>query len=263
MRLIVEREREIRAFVPEEYWDAFADLNRAQDATPVRFQVAKYQGENFRPTNEATASALIAELKTQVFRISKREDKPTRSRPNAPFITSTLQQSASTRMGFSVKKTMTMAQRLYEAGYITYMRTDSTNLSTEAVAAARELIGSTYGDAYLPEAPKSYSSKEDAQEAHEAIRPSNVATGPEHLTGVDGDAVRLYELIRNQFLACQMTDARYLSTSIKAQAGDFELSVRGRILQFEDSPGLCLMSKKDEDATCPILGWRRVGSERL
>ena len=123
--------------MPEEYWDAFADLHRTQDASPVRFQVAKYQGANFRPTNEATASALIAELKTQAFRISKREDKPTRSRPNAPFITSTLQQSASTRMGFSVKKTMTMAQRLYEAGYITYMRTDSTNLSTEAVAAAR------------------------------------------------------------------------------------------------------------------------------
>ena len=252
VRLIVEREREIRAFVPEEYWDAFADLNRTQDASAVRFQVAKYQGANFRPTNEATASALLAELKTQAFRISKREDKPTRSRPNAPFITSTLQQSASTRMSFSVKKTMTMAQRLYEAGYITYMRTDSTNLSTEAVAAARELIGSTYGDTYLPEAPKSYSSKEDAQEAHEAIRPSNVATGPEHLTGVDGDAVRLYELIRNQFLACQMTDARYLSTSIKAQAGDFELSVRGRILQFDGFTRVMpAMAKKDEDATLP------------
>ena len=103
VRLIVEREREIRAFVPEEYWDAFADLNRTQDASAVRFQVAKYQGANFRPTNEATASALLAELKTQAFRISKREDKPTRS-PNAPFITSTLQQSASTRMSFSVKR---------------------------------------------------------------------------------------------------------------------------------------------------------------
>ena len=111
----------------------------------------------------------------------------------------------------------------------------------------------------MPEAPKSYSSKEDAQEAHEAIRPSNVATGPEHLTGVDGDAVRLYELIRNQFLACQMTDARYLSTSIKAQAGDFELSVRGRILQFDGFTRVMpVMAKKDEDATLPDFQARRA-----
>ena len=101
-----------------------------------------------------------------------------------------------------------MAQRLYEAGYITYMRTDSTNLSAEAVEAARTLIGNEYGPEYLPDSPKRYSSKEDAQEAHEAIRPSNANTKPEHLTGVDGDAVRLYELIRNQFLACQMTVMR-------------------------------------------------------
>ena len=252
VRLIVEREREIRAFVPEEYWDAFADLGRDTDAAPVRFQVAKYQGQNFRPTNESDAMGLMATLREQSFAISKREDKPTRSRPNAPFITSTLQQSASTRLSFSVKKTMTMAQRLYEAGYITYMRTDSTNLSSEAVEAARSLIGKEHGPEYLPDSPKRYSSKEDAQEAHEAIRPSNVATKPEHLTGVDADAVRLYELIRSQFLACQMTDARYLSTSIKAQAGDFELSVRGRILQFDGFTRVMPVSaKKDEDATLP------------
>ena len=252
VRLIVEREREIRAFVPEEYWDAFADLGRQNDTAPVRFQVSKYQGETFRPPNDASAMELLGLLKSQPFEIAKREDKPTRSRPNAPFITSTLQQSASTRMGFSVKKTMTMAQRLYEAGYITYMRTDSTNLSTEAVEAARALIGNEYGADYLPETPKRYSSKEDAQEAHEAIRPSNVSTTPDHLTGVDGDAVRLYGLIRNQFLACQMTDARYLSTSIKARAGEFELSVRGRILQFDGfTRVLPPMSKKDEDATLP------------
>ena len=100
VRLIVEREREIRAFVPEEYWDAFADLGRDTDAAPVRFQVAKYQGENFRPTNESDAMRLMATLREQTFAISKREDKPTRSRPNAPFITSTLQQSASTRLSF-------------------------------------------------------------------------------------------------------------------------------------------------------------------
>jgi DNA topoisomerase-1 len=114
VRLIVEREREIRAFVPDEYWDAFADLGRQTDAAPVRFQVSKYQGENFRPTNEASAMELLGLLKSQSFEIAKREDKPTRSRPNAPFITSTLQQSASTRMGFSVKKTTRNAKTLQQ-----------------------------------------------------------------------------------------------------------------------------------------------------
>ena len=114
---------------------------------------------------------------------------------------------------------MTVAQRLYEAGYITYMRTDSTNLSAEAVGACRDHIQSEYGDRYLPEQTRTYTAKDDAQEAHEAIRPSDVGTRPEQLNGVDADAVRLYDLIRNQFIACQMTDAEYLSTSIKASAG--------------------------------------------
>ena len=101
-----------------------------------------------------------------------------------------------------------MAQRLYEAGYITYMRTDSTNLSAEAVAACRDHIGEHYGGEYLPEDPRTYVAKADAQEAHEAIRPSNVGTRPEHIDGVDPDAVRLYDMIWRQFVACQMTDAR-------------------------------------------------------
>ena len=118
----------------------------------------------------------------RAFTVKSREDRPTRTKPNAPFITSTLQQAASTRLGFSVKKTMTMAQRLYEAGYITYMRTDSTNLSSEAVAACREpTSASKHGDKYLPEAPNVMPPRKDAQEAHEAIRPSNVGTFPSFL----------------------------------------------------------------------------------
>ena len=260
VRLIVEREREIRAFVPEEYWEAFATLARdaaltgVGDAPPVRFQVVRRGGENFRPNNETDTNLALDVLRGADYVVSKREDKPTRSRPGAPYITSTLQQAASTRLSFSVKKTMTMAQRLYEAGYITYMRTDSTNLSAEAVEACRTHIDSQYGARYLPEAPRRYAAKKDAQEAHEAIRPSNVGTRAEHLQGVDPDAVRLYEMIWRQFVACQMTDAEYLSTSISVAAADFELRVRGRILQFDGFTKVQPPAgRKDEEAPLPDL----------
>ncbi|MEM6301686.1 MAG: type I DNA topoisomerase, partial [Pseudomonadota bacterium] len=173
VRLLVEREREIRAFVPEEYWELHADLE-TKDKESVRFEVKSCAGEKFRPSGEVAAMAARDALAHADYLVSEREDKPTRSKPPAPFITSTLQQAASTRLGFSVKKTMTMAQRLYEAGYITYMRTDSTNLSQEAVAACRNYIGENFPARYLPESAATYSAKENAQEAHEAIRPSDV-----------------------------------------------------------------------------------------
>ncbi len=255
VRLLVEREREIRAFVPEEYWEAFADLAPAGDDS-TRFQVARENGENFRPNNEAVTETALAQLRESAFEVTNREDRPTRSKPSAPFITSTLQQGASTRLGFSVKKTMTMAQRLYEAGYITYMRTDSTNLSTDAVADCRAFIEKEYGPEYLPDAPKVYASKDDAQEAHEAIRPSNVGTRPEHLSGVDDDAVRLYDLIWRQFQACQMPPAEYLSTTVTVTAtgsdSEFELRIRGRILKFDGyTRALPVNARKDEDKVLP------------
>ena len=147
VRLIVEREREIRAFVPEEYWEVFTELAKAPGEAAYRFQVVKELGKDFRPSNSEQAEAAVARLTGQDFRILGREDKPTRTRPGAPFITSTLQQSASTRLSFGVRKTMTLAQRLYEAGHITYMRTDSTNLSSEAVTNVRAYIKREYGHA--------------------------------------------------------------------------------------------------------------------
>ncbi|GGO75868.1 DNA topoisomerase 1 [Marinobacterium nitratireducens] len=253
VRLVVEREREIRAFVPEEYWEVHADtLTSLSEA--VRLQVTRHQGQAFRPTSESETSSHLEQLKKAAFEVVKREDKPTSSKPGAPFITSTLQQAASTRLGFGVKKTMMLAQRLYEAGYITYMRTDSTNLSTEAVAACREFIEQQYGSEYLPEAPVAYSSKEGAQEAHEAIRPSDVAIAPTSLSGMERDAERLYDLIRRQFLACQMKPAEYLSTRIQVKAGEFELRTRGRILKFDGfTRVLPSKGKNDEDIILPDL----------
>ena len=232
VKLVVEREREIRAFVPEEYWEIHADLATPKKAQ-VRFEVVREKGEAFKPLNEAQAKAALAKLEKAAYRIAKREDKPTSSKPSAPFITSTLQQAASNRLGFGVKKTMMMAQRLYEAGYITYMRTDSTNLSGDAIAMARGYIESEFGKQYLPEKANVYGSREGAQEAHEAIRPSDVNVKPNSLSGMERDAERLYELIWRQFLACQMPPAEYLSTTVTAAAGDFELRARGRILKFD------------------------------
>jgi len=232
VKLIVDREREIRAFIPEEFWEVHALLNTPKGEA-ARFEVVKESGEAFRPLNKAQADAALSKLENSSYTVTRRDDKPTTSRPNAPFITSTLQQAASTRLGFSVKKTMMMAQRLYEAGYITYMRTDSTNLSADAVDMARSYIKKAFGDKYLPEKPNSYSSKEGAQEAHEAIRPSDVKLKSTDLKGMERDAERLYELIWRQFVACQMPPAKYLSSSITAEAGAFELRAKGRILQFD------------------------------
>lgn len=233
VKLIVERERGIRAFVPEEYWEVFAMLAEEGKEELVRFQVARENGENFRPTSKEQTDAALEKLNASDFKVQSREDKPTQTRPTAPYITSTLQQAASTRLGFGVKKTMMMAQRLYEAGYITYMRTDSTNLSAEAVTACRDLIGKEFGDKYLPDSPRVYTSKEGAQEAHEAIRPSDVTVESTGLQGMERDAERLYELIWRQFVACQMPNADYISTTVLVQAGEHELRARGRILRFD------------------------------
>ena len=251
VRLIVEREREIRAFIPEEYWMVFADC-MSESNHALKLEVKKQNGKGFRPTSKAQTDSALEKLRSANYRIAKREDKPSKSKPSAPFITSTLQQAASNRLGYSVKKTMMMAQRLYEAGYITYMRTDSTNLSAEAVANCRDYIEENYGKKYLPDANRVYSSKEGAQEAHEAIRPSDVSVKQVNLKGMERDAERLYELIWRQFVACQMTDAEYISTSIVVEAGEFELRTRGRIIKFDGfTKVLPPQSKKDDDGMLP------------
>ncbi|MGO5000145.1 type I DNA topoisomerase [Oceanisphaera sp. W20_SRM_FM3] len=254
VRLLVEKEREIKAFVPEEYWDIQAELSNT-DKLALSMAVAKFKGKEFKPDNETDAMAAVSSLKAATYEVVSRDDKPTQSKPSAPFITSTLQQAASTRLSFGVKRTMMLAQRLYEAGYITYMRTDSTNLSQEAVASARELIEQQFGANYLPENPIVYSAKANAQEAHEAIRPSDVALTAENLDGMEADAKRLYDLIWRQFLACQMMPALYDSTTITVRAGDYDLKARGRILRFAGWTKVqeAAKGRKGEDTVLPAV----------
>ena len=253
VKLIVEREREIRSFIPEEYWEVYADL-KTQDKDDIRFQVVRDNGSAFRPDNQASVDVVLGKLQGADFTLTNREDKPTRSKPTAPYITSTLQQAASTRLGFGVKKTMMLAQRLYEAGHITYMRTDSTNLSQEAVENVREYITEQYGKRYCPEESLRYSSKEGAQEAHEAIRPSSVSNEPGSLKGLERDAERLYDLIWRQFVACQMTQAEYLSTTLTIENQGYELRSKGRILKFDGFTKVQKpISRKGEDLILPAL----------
>ncbi|ELA9720955.1 type I DNA topoisomerase [Vibrio parahaemolyticus] len=252
VKLLVEREREINAFVPEEFWDIHANT-KTKDKSDFKLLVAQKDGVAFKPVNETETKAAISVLENASYEVCKREDRPTKSKPSAPYITSTLQQAASTRLGYGVKKTMMLAQRLYEAGYITYMRTDSTNLSAEAVDAVRDFIDSEFGDKYLPAKPLTYGSKEGAQEAHEAIRPSDVSVKAEDLQGVDADAHKLYSLIWNQFVACQMTPAEYDSTTISVKAAEYTLKAKGRILKFDGWTRVQRPMGKNEDTILPAV----------
>ena len=254
VRLVVEREGEIKAFIPEEYWDVFAGL-KTLAGEELKLEVAKFQGKAFKPKNEKEAQIAVTALKDSTFNVVARDVKGTSSKPSAPYITSTLQQAASTRLGFGVKKTMMLAQRLYEAGHITYMRTDSTNLSQEALDNVREMIQSEYGSDYLPENPIRYGSKQGAQEAHEAIRPSNVKVEAAFLNDMERDAQRLYELIWRQFVSCQMTAAQYDATKLKVDAGDYQLTASGRTLKFDGWTRVqpAIKKKNDEDSDLPML----------
>jgi DNA topoisomerase I len=258
VRLVVEREREIHAFIPEEYWELYADLKTA-DQEKLTMQVTHYKDDVFEPKDRVAIDIALAELNNKQYQVVNIEEKPTKSNPTAPFITSTLQQAASTRLGFGVKKTMMLAQRLYEAGYITYMRTDSTNLSQDALNMVRDYISENYGEKYLPESPNVYRSKKNSQEAHEAIRPSDVNIQATALSDVDVDAIKLYQLIWRQFVACQMTSAEYNAITITVKAGDFTLKAKGRTLRFDGWTKVqSQLNKNNEDKLLPAVSVKDV-----
>jgi len=254
VKLIVEREREIRAFIPEEYWTLNADTYTAGNES-LNLEVRRLNDKKYRPTNKRQSDDALNKLNKADLVVESCDSKPTKSRASAPYITSTLQQAASTRLGYNVKKTMMLAQRLYEAGYITYMRTDSTMLSQDALAMCRDYIKENHGDKYLPDSPKFYSSKDGAQEAHEAIRPSNARTRTKHLKNVDDDAIKLYGLIWGQFIACQMTDAIYDVTNLIVKADEFKLAAKGRVVKFDGWTSVQppRKSKNDDDTILPAV----------
>lgn len=255
VRLIVEREHEIKAFIPEEFWRVSVDLKTANAKDEIlNVELTHKDNKTFKIGNEAEASTIVSQLQKAQYEVIEREAKPTSSKASAPFITSTLQQAASTRLGFGVKKTMMLAQRLYEGGHITYMRTDSTNLSADAINMARLYIEKYYGKNYLPSSPNVYGNKENSQEAHEAIRPSDVNVVSAMLADMEEDAKKLYQLIWSQFLACQMTPAKYDSTTIVVQADNYQLKAKGRTLVFDGwTKVLQVLRKSDEDKTLPLV----------
>ena len=231
VRLIVEREREIQQFIPREYWDIHADTVTSNGAA-LRLELKKHRDKAFKAANREEADAALKDLKAADYKVHRLAVKPAKMRPQPPLITSTLQRAASTRLGFGVRRTMTIAQRLYEEGFITYMRTDATTLSTDAVTSCRTYIEKKYGTEYLQSKPVVYKSRSNAQEAHEAIRPTDVSKTAASLPASLKDCVRLYELIWSYFVACQMAPAEYQNTRLTVHAGDYELVTSGRILRF-------------------------------
>ncbi|MBI2601613.1 MAG: type I DNA topoisomerase [Deltaproteobacteria bacterium] len=254
VRLISERERAIHVFKPEEYWEVRARL-KSDQKDPFLVELAKVDGKPFSATNTEQANKVVDGLKAGLFVVKDVEKKPTTTKASAPFITSTLQQSASVRLGFGVKKTMLIAQRLYENGYITYMRTDSTNISADAEKDCRSYIAQTFGEKYHPATPIKYASKKSAQEAHEAIRPTDVKMNAPQLPERDPDAVKLYDLIWRQFVACQMAPALYDSTTVLIENGPYELKARGRVLRFDGYLKVQPQAKKtsEEEASLPPI----------
>ncbi len=242
LRLLCEREREIKAFVAEEYWTVLAHLSAAQ---PPVFpaHLAKKNGKNVEIGNGEEAAAIRKDLEAATFRVQKIQAKERRRNPVPPFITSKLQQEAFKKLRFSVKKTMQVAQRLYEGielgadgsvGLITYMRTDSTRISDDALSAVRSRIESLYGADHVPEKPVFYKSKKDAQDAHEAIRPTYFERDPASVKRFLGkDELALYRLIWNRFVASQMKPAVYDETVVDIEAADYLLRAKGSTLKFK------------------------------
>ena len=242
LRLIVEREREIQAFQKQEYWTITVRLE-GKNPPPFDARVAKFLGKDLEIPDQASADKHVAAIRAARLVVQSVETKEKRKYPVPPFITSKLQQEAVRKLHFSAKKTMMMAQRLYEGvevgeegavGLITYMRTDSTRVAESALSATREYIQKNFGDPYLPEKAIHYKSKKDAQDAHEAIRPTDVMRTPESVRAFLGaDEFKLYKLIWQRFVASQMNPAIFDQTTIDIAAGDYLLRATGSVEKFK------------------------------
>ena len=249
LRVLDERERLIQEFIPEEFWEVSMTL--IKDELIIPFSLNRKKSQPLLKEEEArNIHELIENSDLTIHEIIQ---KPVKVKPRAPFITSTLQQAASTKLSFTVKRTMRVAQKLYEAGHITYMRTDAPSLSKESIQDARNFIGERVGEKYLTNAPRIYSSTENAQEAHEAIRPTNAYMTADDLMNQTEEEKRLYQLIWQQYIASQMPDAEYLSTSAKINIEEYAFSAKGREVVFDGYTKISQPIKSDDEDILPPL----------
>ena len=261
LRMICEREDEIEAFVPQEYWSIHADLDK--DGKVFEAELSKYKNKAIEKTikNQEEAQKIVDYLQSpnREFEVEKVTKKTMKRKPTAPFITSTLQRAASSKLGFGVQKTMQVAQKLYEGieidgtpvGLITYMRTDSVRVSDDAQTMAKDFILSNYGEKYYPETPNVYTKgKQNVQDAHEAIRPSYPERTPESIKQyLDSDQFKLYKLIWNKFMSSQMANAEIANKSIEIKAGDCLLKSGTSKVTFDGFLKLYNDSEEDEQAS--------------
>ncbi len=259
LRMICEREEEIEAFVPVEYWSIAVDLDK--DGNIIEAELSKFKDKKIEIKNQEEAQQIVdflADKKTK-YEVSKIANRETTRKPSAPFITSTLQREASSKLGYGVSKTMQVAQKLYEGielgsdgavGLITYMRTDSVRISDDAVEASKDFILNNYGENYYPQEPNNYvkSGKKNVQDAHEAIRPSYPEKTPESIKQyLTSEQYRLYKLIWARFMSSQMSNAKIANTTVDILAGDYTLKVGSSKVLFDGF--LKVYSEEDEDET--------------
>ncbi len=270
-RLVVDREREIEAFIPQEYWRIDAKLNKIGDRKKF---TAHFHGDSkgkIELTNEEQVKNILAEIDGREYVVKNVATKTKSRNPAPPFITSTLQQEASRKLNFTSRRTMQAAQQLYEGvevkgkgtvGLITYMRTDSLRIADEAKAAAFDFIKSTYGNEYAPETPRTYKTKKSAQDAHEAIRPSDVTILPEYIKdSVTPDQYKVYKLIWERFVASQMASAVFDTVSVDIGVANYIFKANGSTIKFPGFMKIYVESKEDKDDDDGALPVLEMGEE--
>ena len=252
VKIIADRDKEIEAFVPEEYWTVKVKLREEAKAPIFEADVVKKDGAKLELHTAAETVAVENDLQQAAYSVVNAVKKPVTRRPPAPFTTSTLQQEAAHRLNFTTRRTMLVAQQLYEGvsigrtsvGLITYMRTDSTRLAAEALTSIREFVSQLFGGEYCPAKPNFFSNKNNAQDAHEAIRPTSITRTPSEVEKyLTKEQYRLYKLIWDRTMACQMAPAKYDQTTLQIAAGNYELKASGSVMTFDGF--MRLADKKD------------------
>lgn len=258
LRLIVDREREIKAFVPKEYWNVNAELqDKPKEFAPFRALLSEKKGKKYQPSSAEENEKVRAELSQNAYIVREVKKSVAKSHAPAPFTTSTLQQDASNKFGMTSPDVMLVAQHLYEGvdteneghiALVTYIRTDSVRVSQEAQAKAREYIAARFGKEYIPEKPNIYATKKGAQDAHECIRPIDLNRTPESMKGtLDKKHYNVYKLIYDRFMASQMSEAQYDSMQIKVTNGDYGFKASGRALRFAGFTAAYQEAKKEDE----------------